>query len=474
MKTKKVVTLLLCSLIAIGSTWADDGQSAWSAESIPNPTKSGTGYVTSIGGYLTDAEIATINELIVGIEKDTSVEIAVVVVPSLAEDIFTESQALFDAWKIGKEGKDNGLLIVASIEDRDFRTHTGYGMEGVFTDAALSLMQESIVIPEFREGRYGKGIIDYVTELGRVIRDPTALEELNARESLPVTERVDTRTIRERLSGLGDELVPFLVFSGIGFLIILGAAVSLVAETRAVLGNRRKKFATYASVVAVEGKGIGKNGFGAPAFLFPFGAVFFSVGLAIGDFFGLRQIATFGLLPPGIGLAFTLVATIWSGFVRKGIIRRWRRDPRECPECGGEMRRLSEKDDDAYLLPTQIREEEIKSEDYDVHVCSACGASTIEKFRGSRYALFTACPSCKAMASRQKRREVVRRPSYTMAGEAMLYFECEACSHTFTKTASIPKLTRSSGSSGSSGRSSGGGSSFGGGRSGGGGASSSW
>ncbi|HNY20913.1 MAG TPA: TPM domain-containing protein [Treponemataceae bacterium] len=474
MKTKKVVTLLLCTLLAFGSTCAEEGPSAWSAATIPNPTEAGTGYVTSIGGYLTDEEIASINELIVGIEKDTSVEIAVVVVPSLAEDIFTESQALFDAWKIGKADKDNGLLIVASIEDRDFRTHTGYGMEGVFTDAAISLLQETIVIPEFRQGRYGKGIIDYVTEIGRLIRDPTALEELSSPDALSETTGNDDRTIRERISGLGDELVPFLIFGGVGFLILLGAAVSFVTETRAVLANRKKQYKTYTSVLAVEGKGIGKQGFSMPAFLFPFGAVFFSVGLAIGDFLGFRQIAMVGLLPPAIGLALSLVAMLWSGFVRKGIIERWRKDPRLCPECGGEMKRLSETDDDAYLLPTQIREEEIKSEDYDVHVCSACGASTIEKFRGSRYSLFTACPSCKAMASRQKNREVIRRPSYTLAGEALLHFECQACSHAFTKSTSIPKLTRSSGSSGSSGGSSGGRSSFGGGSSGGGGSSSSW
>ncbi len=477
MRNTACLPLLISLCLSAFPLCAQDESGAWTASDIPNPTEAGTGYVTSIGGYLTDEEVAAVNELVVGIERDTSVEIAVVVVPSLAGDIFTESQCLFDAWKIGKADKDNGLLIVASIEDRQFRTHTGYGMEGIFTDASISVLQESVVIPEFKEGRYGTGIINYVTEIGRILRDPEALGELPSPETFQATEQSAAPTMRERLSDFGDVALPFFLFGGIGFLVLAGAVVSFVREIRAVLANGRKNYRTYSSILAVEGKGIGKQGFSLPAFFFPFGAVFFSVGLAIGGFLEPKEIALFGLAPPAFGLLSSLIGMRWSGSVRNGIIRRWRESPRTCPECGGEMKRLSETEDDAYLAPTQVREEELKSEDYDVHLCSACGASTVEKFRGNRYSLYTACPSCKAMASRQKKREVTRRPTYEMTGEALLHFECLACAHAFTKSTTIPRLTRSSGSGGSGGShggSSGGGSSFGGGRSGGGGSSSSW
>ena len=49
-------------------------------------------------------------------------------------------------------------------------------------------------------------------------------------------------------------------------------------------------------------------------------------------------------------------------------------------ECGGEMTRLSETDDDAYLKQTGP-EEELKSVDYDVHICSACGTTITEQFQ---------------------------------------------------------------------------------------------
>ena len=299
--------LLFClSLILFPLTAEISGpeeNAPWSAADIPNPTEAGTGYVTSIGGYLTDGETAAINDLVLGIERDTSVEIAVVVVPSLANDIFTEAQELFDRWEIGKAGVDNGLLILAAIEDRNIRTHTGYGMEGLFTDAGISVLQESIIVPAFREGRYGDGLIAYVTEIDRIIRDPAAAAELRAAGNLIDQDRARTRTLRQRFSNFGENALPFFMFGGAGFLILISAVVSFVKEFRAVLKNRRKKFATYSSIQTLERKGLGKQGFFLPVFFFPFGAVFFSIGLAIGGFLEAREIVFAGIIFPEIGRA---------------------------------------------------------------------------------------------------------------------------------------------------------------------------
>lgn len=471
MRRNTFFTLVLFLSLILAPLAADDVSSPWSAADIPNPTEAGTGYVTSIGGYLTDGEAAAINDIVLNIERDTSVEIAVVIVPSLAEDIFTEAQALFDRWGIGKAGIDNGLLILAAIEDRNIRTHTGYGMEGLFTDAGISVLQESIIVPAFREGRYGEGLIAYVTEIDRIIRDPAAAAELRA-QGMHSEQR---RTLSERFSNFGENAVPFFMFGGTGFFILLGGIISFVHEIRAVRKNRRKRYATYASIRTLECKGLGKQGFFLPVFFFPFGAVFFSMGLAIGGFLEVREIVFLGILLPAVGLVLSLAAMRWSTGVRNGIIRRWRESPRVCPECGGEMNRLSETDDDAYLKPTQVREEELKSVDYDVHVCSACGTTTTEQYRGRKYAIYSVCPTCQALACRQTKREVVRKPTYSSSGEALVHFECRACAAIHTKTSSIPRLTRSSSSTGGSGGGSrSGGSSFGGGSSGGGGSTSSW
>lgn len=440
MRRNTFFTLVLSLSLILAPLAADDVSSPWSAADIPNPTEAGTGYVTSIGGYLTDGETAAINDLVLGIERDTSVEIALVVVPSLVEDIFTESQTLFDRWGIGKAGQDNGLLILAAIEDRNIRTHTGYGMEGIFTDAGISVLQESIIIPAFREGRYGEGLIAYVTEIDRIIRDPAAAAELQAQGARSESGRPATRTLRERFSNFGENAVPFFLFGGMGFLVLIGAVISFVKEFRAVLKNRRKKYTTYSSIQTLERKGLGKQGFSMPAFFFPFGAVFFSIGLVIGGFLEAREIIFAGIVFPAAGLLLSLAGVRWSSIVRNGIIRGWRESPRTCPECGGEMSRLSETEDDEYLKTRQIREEELDSIDYDVHVCSACGTTTIEQFRGRKYAVYSACPTCKALACRQTKREVVRKPTYSSSARSL------CISNALPARCPIPKRRRSPGS----------------------------
>lgn len=486
MKNKVIIATLLLLAAGIGFC----GDAGYSVDTIPNPTLAGTGYVTSIGGYLTDDEVDRINALIAAIKQDTTVEIAVVVVPSLAEDIFTASQKIFDSWKIGKADKDNGLLIVASIDDHKFRTHTGYGMEGTFTDAAISFLQESIVIPEFKEGNYGVGIINYLTKIGEIVRDPTVLEEVlsgggSAGPEMDQAER-EAESRRMERPPFSEVAVPALIFGGAGLAMLIGALVALLKEIRAVLANRKKKYDSYSRVIAIEGKGIGKNGFGISIFLFPFGAVFFTIGLLISGQLGWTALLLYGVGIPAGALVLSLLAMLWRSAIRNGIIGRWREVPRKCPECGGAMHKLPETDDDRYLKPTQVREEEIKSEDYDVWLCDACSTTTIEKFRAGRYALFIVCPKCKALAARQTKRETIKSPTYTNAGEDRLHFECQGCSFCYAKSVLIPKLTRSSGGSGSGfsgggysgggsgGGSSGGGSSFGGGSSGGGGSTSGW
>ncbi len=64
----------------------------------------------------------------------------------------------FEAWKLGEKGKDNGILVVVSREDRKVRIETGYGNEGALTDAQAGRIIRGTIAPAFREGRYGDGL----------------------------------------------------------------------------------------------------------------------------------------------------------------------------------------------------------------------------------------------------------------------------------------------------------------------------
>ena len=71
------------------------------------------------------------------VEKQTSAEMAVVAVKSLeGEDIGSYALSLAHN-KLGKKDKDNGLLILISLDDRKYRIEVGYGLEGILNDAKV-------------------------------------------------------------------------------------------------------------------------------------------------------------------------------------------------------------------------------------------------------------------------------------------------------------------------------------------------
>lgn len=89
----------------------------------------------------------------------TSTQIAVLIVPSLeGEDIDGYGVRVFEEWKLGQKGKDNGVLFLIAMQERQMRIEVGYGLEGVLTDALSSRINRNEVAPYFRQGNYEAGI----------------------------------------------------------------------------------------------------------------------------------------------------------------------------------------------------------------------------------------------------------------------------------------------------------------------------
>ncbi len=92
-------------------------------------------------------------------EDSTSTQIAVVIISSLqGEDITDYGLKIAEANKIGKKGKDNGLLILIAKEDKKIRFEVGYGLEGSLPDAICDQIIRNEIRPRFREGDYYGGI----------------------------------------------------------------------------------------------------------------------------------------------------------------------------------------------------------------------------------------------------------------------------------------------------------------------------
>jgi uncharacterized protein len=60
---------------------------------------------------------------------------------------------------IGEKGKDNGLLIVLALKERRVRIEVGYALEQFVTDRFAGETIRQYMVPEFRIGGYGQGLL---------------------------------------------------------------------------------------------------------------------------------------------------------------------------------------------------------------------------------------------------------------------------------------------------------------------------
>lgn len=116
-------------------------------------------FVTDNANLLPAEERASLEAGLSAFAASTSIEIAVVTVPSLeGGDIDTAAVELFEQWGIGDEAKDTGVLFLVALSDRKARIEVGYGLEGALPDATAYAILQQEVLPAFREERYADGI----------------------------------------------------------------------------------------------------------------------------------------------------------------------------------------------------------------------------------------------------------------------------------------------------------------------------
>lgn len=86
-------------------------------------------------------------------------QIVVVTVPNLeGQSLESYATALFRKFGIGDKEKNNGLLLLLALEERQFRVEVGYGLEGILPDGKTGRFQDQYIIPYLRESNWDDGI----------------------------------------------------------------------------------------------------------------------------------------------------------------------------------------------------------------------------------------------------------------------------------------------------------------------------
>jgi uncharacterized protein len=154
-----VALAIALAAVAAGPLCAAPVQAAPGTTTAPVFPGRPTGFVWDGTGTLSAAERQTIESLLTTVEKATTAELAVVLVAETAP-ITPKDYAvqLFERWGIGKKAKNNGLLAVVALKEREIQVEIGYGLEPMLPDGLVGAVLDRAVVPAFREGRFAVGL----------------------------------------------------------------------------------------------------------------------------------------------------------------------------------------------------------------------------------------------------------------------------------------------------------------------------
>ncbi len=146
-----------------------------------------------------------IESILINHENKTTDQVALLTIPSLEGDSLEDfSIRVVNEWKLGKKGKDNGVLLLISRDDRDIRIEVGYGLEGVLTDAQSNRIIRNVIAPRFKNGNFNEGLLFGIQAIVSVVSN----EEIS--QNIEIKNPKNVRANRKGELTLG-KLIFFII-----------------------------------------------------------------------------------------------------------------------------------------------------------------------------------------------------------------------------------------------------------------------
>lgn len=155
----RVALVLVAFFGALSHTWAQD----ISVPAFDRWVVDQTATLDSNTKTHLEAELAAL-------DKRKGAQLAVLIVPTTGNDtVESYARRVFDAWKLGRKGVDDGILFLVAKDDRRLRIEVGYGLEGAVPDLLAGRIIREQVAPRFKKDDYAAGVVAGVESLLRLI-----------------------------------------------------------------------------------------------------------------------------------------------------------------------------------------------------------------------------------------------------------------------------------------------------------------
>ncbi len=388
------------------------GQTVYTVEDVPNPKNSDGGWISDPNNYISGEEKIALNSLISALENKSTAQIAIVVLPSIGDEVPKNFAVhLFKHWGIGQEKKDNGLLILTVVDQHRTEFEVGYGLEPILTDALSYRIASQELVPHFKNSDYGLGLLAGVERIQQILDNPEVISEIYDDGGVGYTKNKNPIS------------VGVIIYLGLLFF----ALFHYFSNVRKINKNKEDFYDKFK------------------------------------DLYNIKHFVYFILFP----LPFLLIRYIFI----KNRLSKYRNNSRFSKINGKKMFKKTEVAENKFLDKGQLVEENLHSVDYDVWATENADDILILKYQ-KFFSKYSKCPKCKYKTYYTAHSKTVKAATRSSTGVREEIQKCKNCDYIKVNTIKIPRTTSSSSSFG--GGSSGGGSSFGGGSSGGGGAGVSW
>ncbi|MBU1425930.1 MAG: YgcG family protein [Gammaproteobacteria bacterium] len=126
--------------------------------------------VTDLTGTLDAGQKQLLENKLKAFESGKGSQIAVLMLPSTQPETIEQfGIRVADAWKLGRKGVDDGVLLLIAKDDRKLRIEVGYGLEGALNDATAKRIVSEIITPYFKSGEFYAGIDAGVSAIIKVV-----------------------------------------------------------------------------------------------------------------------------------------------------------------------------------------------------------------------------------------------------------------------------------------------------------------
>lgn len=127
-------------------------------DQVPSP-RARSSWVADLAGVVSPEQEQEIDHAVGALHAELGAEIAVVAVDEVQGRPKDFATALFNHWGVGDAEANNGVLVLLVVDARRVEIETGYGVEGILPDGWLGRMMDEAMVPRFKAGELGAGLV---------------------------------------------------------------------------------------------------------------------------------------------------------------------------------------------------------------------------------------------------------------------------------------------------------------------------